>query len=224
MPAHMFDVPATMPTANRAGWHIAHVFDVKDGKTAFADWGRADAIGRFVRSVHPCNYFLLPKTNWQRWGGDRRVVAFFAELYAERYGDVWSEFLSLAGRGYFPGDPSSEPIPYVYSAPGSLGSRGRSIAPGEDWASTTYPKYESARLLFRASIIEPLQPSDSFCVITPDGAFKMTKADFHRVFANVVRSRSYLKNGYYHYPTIPQKAEPFRLPSDGAEGHPSKTS
>ena len=224
IPAHMFDVPATMKTANSAGWHVAHIFDVKDGNTAFATWSRTDAIGRCVRNVHPCNYFLLPKTNWQRWGGDGRVVAYFAELYAKRYADVWSEFLTLAGAYDFRGEVPSEPILYSYGAVGKPESRGQSTAPGQGGLSANCASYESARLLFRASVIEPLQPNDAFCVITSKGTFRMTKADFYRVFENVAQSRSYLKNGYYHYPTVPQKAEPFRLPSDGAEDYPSKRS
>ena len=59
LPAHLFDVARTTPaSANAAGWHVAHLFAVKDGRTDFARWTRADAVGRFVRNVHPCNYFL----------------------------------------------------------------------------------------------------------------------------------------------------------------------
>lgn len=72
MPSHMFDVAATSaPTANAAGWHIAHIFDVKDGKTDFGRWTRADVIRRFVRSIHPCNYFPIAMPEWQRWGRRR---------------------------------------------------------------------------------------------------------------------------------------------------------
>ncbi len=98
MPAHLFDVATTAPpTANAAGWHIAHVLPVKDGNTDYLRWRRADVVRRFIRSVHPCNYFPIAKTQWQRWGGDKRVIGRFAALYADSYSTVWTAFLALAG-------------------------------------------------------------------------------------------------------------------------------
>ena len=70
--------------------------------------------------------------------------------------------------------------------------------------------YESTRLLFKADVIEALRPGDRFRVKTPEGTFEMTKADFYRVFDNVVRSRSYSERGIYHYPVVPAKANAFR--------------
>ncbi|HET7553193.1 MAG TPA: hypothetical protein VFK04_18010 [Gemmatimonadaceae bacterium] len=220
MPTHMFDAPRGLKTANRAGWHIAHILDVKDRNTAFATWDRADAIGRFVRSVHPCNYFLLPKAGWRHQGGDRRVLAYFARLYSTRYREVWTEFLALARKNPPRVDMSAEAIPYSYDAlDGRPGAGPRSEA-GRGRRGAHTAGYTSARLLFRASVIEPLEPNDLFCVTTSDGTFSMTKADFYRVFENVSRSRSYVEHGCYHYPTIPQKAEQFRLPLDESEDIP----
>jgi hypothetical protein len=71
--------------------------------------------------------------------------------------------------------------------------------------------YEFYRLGFRRDKIEKLDPAQRFRVISPAGTFEMTREEFEHVFANVVRSRSYLINGLYHYPVVPQKAEPFRL-------------
>ena len=48
-----------------------------------------------------------------------------------------------------------------------------------------------------------------FRVDTPIGSYQMSKAEFYRVFANVVASASYRERGLYHYPTTPGKAEPF---------------
>lgn len=96
MPAHLFEVARTMPTsASAVGWHIAHLFSVKDGQTNYQLWDRADAVARFIRNVHPCNYGLLPKADWQRWGADNRVLAYFCGRFAERYRSVWGEFLEL---------------------------------------------------------------------------------------------------------------------------------
>jgi hypothetical protein len=72
-------------------------------------------------------------------------------------------------------------------------------------------KYEFSRLCFKADMIEPLAAEDSFQVNTPKGSFRMTKAQFYRTFANVVASSSYRDKGIYHYPTVPGKAEQFRL-------------
>jgi hypothetical protein len=66
--------------------------------------------------------------------------------------------------------------------------------------------YTASRLRFIANRIEPLRPSDLFEVVTPHGTFRMTKAQFYKDFANVVASASYQKAGYYHYPTIPERA------------------
>ena len=70
-------------------------------------------------------------------------------------------------------------------------------------------EYEATRLLFRAKVIEELNDSDLFRIHTPQGTFAMTKADFYRVFSNVVGTKSYKERGIYHYPTIPFKALQF---------------
>jgi hypothetical protein len=69
--------------------------------------------------------------------------------------------------------------------------------------------YTFYRLGFRADIIEPLEAQDQFRIETPDGTFQMSKADFCRVFANVVKSSSYQDAGLYHYPSPPAKALAF---------------
>lgn len=71
--------------------------------------------------------------------------------------------------------------------------------------------YKFSRLCFKRDVIEPLGSHDSFRVETPVGSFQMTKADFYRVFPNVVESRSYAKGGIYHYRKLPGQAEEFRV-------------
>lgn len=71
--------------------------------------------------------------------------------------------------------------------------------------------YDFYRLGFRADVIEPLGDRDVFRVVTPDGAFQMSKSEFYRVFANVVASASYREGGLYHYPVVPGKANVFRV-------------
>jgi hypothetical protein len=60
-------------------------------------------------------------------------------------------------------------------------------------------------------VIEPLLDNESFTVITPDGTFRFTKAEFYQTFPNVVSSRSYKETGIYHMKRPPGKAMPFRI-------------
>jgi hypothetical protein len=69
--------------------------------------------------------------------------------------------------------------------------------------------YRFSRLCFKRDVIESLSPHESFRVETPVGNFQMTKADFYRVFPNVVQSRSYAEDGIYHYRKLPRQAEEF---------------
>ena len=72
--------------------------------------------------------------------------------------------------------------------------------------------YKHQRLCFYSSVIEPLHDEDLFQVETYNhGTFRFTKAQFHQHFPNVVNSVSYKENGMYHYPTIPDKALPFKI-------------
>ncbi len=87
--------------------------------------------------------------------------------------------------------------------------------------------YERSRLTFLPEKIEPLNPDDAFRVVTPNSVFQMTKKEFHRDFANVVRSASYagrskdgkLERGTYHYHDVPMKAYKYMI--DG-EVRPSR--
>lgn len=227
MPTHLFDVAATTPpTANAAGWHIAHILPVKDGDTDYPRWRRAEVVRRFVRSVHPCNYFPIAKTGWHRWGGDERVIARFATLYAERYAAVWPAFLALAGARerdlprvggivayeYGSSDTASIARPRrqtaVESAVHIAGlARPAAATPASGRSDV---EYSATRLTFRRDVIEPLRASDAFRIVTPHGTFEMTRAEFYDEFANVAASRSYRDTGVYHYRTVPHRAERFR--------------
>ncbi len=71
--------------------------------------------------------------------------------------------------------------------------------------------YRFSRLCFKRDVIEALGAIDPFRVETPVGTFQMTKADFYRVFPNVIQSRSYAQDGIYHYRKAPSQAEEFRI-------------
>ena len=72
-------------------------------------------------------------------------------------------------------------------------------------------EYHSSRLCFKANVIEPLRDNDTFLIHTPEGVFQFTKADFYRVFPNVIKSKSYKEIGYYNYSTLPQRALSFLI-------------
>lgn len=70
--------------------------------------------------------------------------------------------------------------------------------------------WSSERLVFYRHKIEPLRPSDQFQVkIQGVGVFQITKADFLRVFNNVVMSPQYRSQGMFYYDQVPEEARPF---------------
>ena len=71
--------------------------------------------------------------------------------------------------------------------------------------------YRSSRLLFKASVIEPLDDNERFRVETPNAIYEMTKSDFYRTFANAAASDSYRTNGTYSYSRVPAKAMAYRV-------------
>lgn len=224
MPAHLFEVSRTMPlSASSAGWHIAHLFAVKDRNTDFFAWRRPDAIGRFLRNVHPCNHGLVPKPEWQRWGGNERVLAFFMERLARRFAAVWDGFLDLARVDRDTIARLAGPVHYSYGGTTPVTATTPEVpqdarAAADSRRPAARASYRATRLLFRRDVIEPLSDDDAFEIVTPLGTFVMTKGDFRRAFANVRRSASYRERGVYHYPTVPRVALEFLVPSSDGPG------
>ena len=72
-------------------------------------------------------------------------------------------------------------------------------------------EYTSSRLCFKADLIEPLKDNDSFIVHTPNGTFKFTKADFYRVFSNVIETKSYQEGRMYSCKYPPKRAMQFLI-------------
>ena len=68
--------------------------------------------------------------------------------------------------------------------------------------------YQSSRLLFKKSVIEPLQMDEKFSIHVTDGneTFTMSKAEFYQTFHNVAYSDSYSQRGSYSYSKTPDKA------------------
>ena len=72
-------------------------------------------------------------------------------------------------------------------------------------------EYTSSRLCFKADLIEPLKDNDVFVVHTLNGTFKFTKADFYRVFSNVIETKSYQEGRLYSCKYPPKRALPFLI-------------
>jgi hypothetical protein len=213
IPCHIFRIQ--MPeNINQAGWHVAHIFDVKDRNLNFNSWDRKELLRRTARNIHPCNYFYLPSTNWQIWGSNQEILSFYYERFSTMYRSVWNEYLDIVGGSPF---PHFDPSDLIYSFSENLGnsdSEDRVITKNEDQIREILKDckcfYKHTRLCFKGDLIEPLQMNDRFGIITDVGIFKMTKDNFYTVFQNVVKSKSYKEEGIYHYPVVPKKALQFR--------------
>lgn len=71
-------------------------------------------------------------------------------------------------------------------------------------------EWESDGLVFYRHKIETLGPNDVFAVnIKGKGRLLMSKAEFRRVFNNIIMSPEYRSGGIYRYDTIPDEALPF---------------
>jgi hypothetical protein len=216
LPTHFHDVKKLCGlTANDAGWHTAHIFNVNNGRTTFAEWSRLEVIARFVRNVHPCNYFLLPKTDWQQWGGDTRVLGYFGALYAERYRATWPAFLALAHADASALSRAAGGIVYSFDR-GSSTATPKAGTPlihhaMPDLSENVAVEYRASRLTFKRDVIEALKDEQVFRIITPLGTFAMTKADVYRAFPKMVQTRSYRVDGVYHTKSLPSAIEEFRV-------------
>ena len=233
IPCHMFDTASrSAPVPNNAGWHIAHILNVNDRNLDYPNWRRREVVRRFIRNIHPANYFLLPKVDWRRLGNDASIVNYFAAVHRERYARIWGEFAGLAEfdrllpagslgstRVEFGGDtacPRTAVAKEKKCAPRTTLRRPALETPEipvciADLGNGAEVTYRATRLLFRRDLIEPLPDSARFRVQTPVGDFEMSKADFHAVFPGVIASRSYREGGIYHFPSPPKRAEQFRV-------------
>jgi hypothetical protein len=198
----MFEVGRLVPSnINVARWHVGHIFDAKDRNVDWESWDRAELARRFIRNIHPCNCFYIPHVGWQRYGGDPRVIGFFADQYRQRYAAIWDEFVHHSADTHPLGGDAS--MRYEYA-----------VAPAKteaDRSPGVVMSYPYSRLCFKADLIERLRDDDVFEVVTPEGRFRMTKREFYRDFPNVVASNSYRVRRIYHYPNTPAAARRYRV-------------
>jgi hypothetical protein len=53
-------------------------------------------IKRFVRNIHPLNYFYIAKGQWRKYGETKEMRSFFVNLFSHKYRDVWDKFIKLS--------------------------------------------------------------------------------------------------------------------------------
>jgi hypothetical protein len=204
LPAHFHDVPRAIgTTAYSKDWSVRHILNVKDGDVDFQSWDRDVLTWRFIRNVHPANYFCFPKEIGSSLGEDPRVTGFFAQKYAGMYSETWEEFLAVAKGEYDLGEPDGTLV--IQYGGERFARRGTYDDPAV--------RYSAAGLRFVRDRIEPLGWEQSFRIDIPAvGAVQFTKAEFYAVFPNVVKPDScYWTYGFYVYTTVPRKALAHRV-------------
>ena len=71
-------------------------------------------------------------------------------------------------------------------------------------------QWSSDSLVFYRHKIENLRPNDVFAIVIEGrGTLQMTKAEFQRVFNNIIMSAEYRNQGIYRYQDLPEEALPF---------------
>jgi hypothetical protein len=86
-----------MDLLNRAGFHMAHIFDVAAHRTRGLR-SSADRIrDACLIELHPLNVFWIPKPRWQCWGAHATVKAHFADLMKTYVPDAWQDFIDRIG-------------------------------------------------------------------------------------------------------------------------------
>jgi hypothetical protein len=232
LPTHFFEVTKRVPkSVNSAGWYVAHVLPVQD-RRPFTEWRRKDVTRRFVRNIHPCNLFYVPKEHGWDLGENPAVIGYFASRLRALYPSVWDGFLRLAGTDATATPPATTsslfvPVASALTATTTSSDKAANRARQSDWApmvsasaqredsgAPTTARYSYSRLCFKRDIIEPLTDDQQFEVVTPSGTFRMTKREFRSVFPNVVASASYRDGGVYHFKQVPSRAMTFLVPAE----------
>ncbi len=197
LPCHLFEI-SQKENGNKYGWHFAHIINVKGKDTDFMNWDFATLKKAMLRSIHPCNYFLIPKNNWRINGSDPQIISFFRHKFSLKYSLIWDEFETSLG------EMSQIPIQSNGSLKIEIPFEEKKLRKEHKPKSFKNKPYK--RLNFKRDLIENLDENESFEIETSDGLFEMTKKDFYTTFSNVASSKSYIKHGLYHYPKTPKKA------------------
>ena len=96
--------------------------------------------------------------------------------------------------------------------PRSGSSRKEGLIDRNSLSTTRRPtvQWSSETLVFYRHKIEGLKPNDVFAIVIEGrGTLQMTKAEFQRVFNNIIMSAEYRSQGIYRYASFPDEALPF---------------
>lgn len=212
-PALMFDASKKAPKSiSKAGWYVAHIFPVKDRDVLYQGWGREELSRRFLRNIHPCNHFYVPKMKPQRYGEEPDVIAYFAGRYADRYSSVWTEFMKeVHGDVLRSSSRLGEMKIEVREEPTKDPPGGGPDIPARGAVDPPAVTYAYSRVCFLARSIEPLKDNEEFRMVTPFGTFQMSKAEFYRDFPKIAGSASYRIGRVYHRATPMREILPYRV-------------
>lgn len=92
LPVHFFQMRGRA-NLNRAGFHAAHLVDVKDRNLLWRTWTKDELSRRMLLNLHPCNMTLLAKSDWHLHGGRRDILKWVQGRYLDLYGDCMCRFL-----------------------------------------------------------------------------------------------------------------------------------
>ena len=91
IPRHIFDIKLKNQL-NKAGFHLAHLSDVGNRDTSWHSWNKEELQRRMVLNLHPWNWSLIAKKNWQHYGGRKDIIVAIHHEYTELYGQPYIEW------------------------------------------------------------------------------------------------------------------------------------
>ena len=113
IPRHMFDIKLSN-NLSKAGFHLAHLSNVKNRDTNWKDWNKEELERRMRLNIHPWNWCLIAKECWRIFGANEDIIGFIDQEYIERYGAPYVQW-----RRRHPLNVnynSEEAIPYSYGS------------------------------------------------------------------------------------------------------------
>lgn len=201
----MFGLPKDRRYLNAAGYHAAHLVGAKNGDVDWRNWSREELARRTLVNIHPCNMFLVAKTDWAEWGGSPAILRWVARAYYERFGGLMLSFLSDAGvesiRTLSPPDPK-----YQYGEDNDEGNKQRSDVQnalsvnraGAPVKRLNRPQIEE-NLLGTGTTLD-IQTLGRRFVVPHDALFSWVEEN-----TDATKSKSWLEGGLYSWPKPSRK-------------------
>jgi hypothetical protein len=203
MPDHFFKV-GRFQTLNQAGYHAAHILSAKNRDTDWQSWTRNELARRMLVNIHPCNMFLIAKTEWMRNGGRPDIIAWVTNAYLERYGATMEKFLVDGAQGVsLRGGQVEDPV-YQYGVAEAPKHRARSTPVRGAPRSVSRHDTPGIRRMKRPMIWRDLVGTDAGLEITMDGARYLLPHDdlvgWVRDHTSALETSSWREGGAYHWP------------------------